>query len=63
MDSLYAFKCKRLPHSNIWNTILKLFFKHPALPFEVTLNRNYPRKNSVCFATLWHLKTLYMSSE
>jgi hypothetical protein len=22
---------------------LKLFFKHPALPVEVTLNRNYPR--------------------
>jgi hypothetical protein len=22
---------------------VKLFFKHPALPVEVTLNRNYPR--------------------
>jgi hypothetical protein len=25
-----------------WNTIVKLFFKHPALPVEVALNRNYP---------------------
>jgi hypothetical protein len=31
------------PHSNIWNTIAKLFLKHPALPVEVTLNRNYLR--------------------
>jgi hypothetical protein len=33
----------RSTHSNIWNTIAKFFFKHPALPVEVTLNRNYPR--------------------
>jgi hypothetical protein len=46
MDSLYAFKYKRFRntrHSNILNTIAKLFFKHPALPVEVTLNRNYPK--------------------
>jgi hypothetical protein len=30
------------PHSNIWNTIAKLFWKHPVLPVEVTLNRKYP---------------------
>jgi hypothetical protein len=30
------------PHSNIWNTIARLFLKHPALPVEVALNRNYP---------------------
>jgi hypothetical protein len=41
MDSLYAFKCKRF--RNIWNTIVKLFLNHPALPVEVALNRNYPR--------------------
>jgi hypothetical protein len=47
MDSLYAFKSKRFrlhsPHSNIWNTIVKLFMKQLALPVEDTLNRNYPR--------------------
>jgi hypothetical protein len=42
---LYAFKCKgfqNTPHSNIWNSIAKLFLKHSALPVEVTLNHNYP---------------------
>jgi hypothetical protein len=34
---------KHSPKSNIWNTIVKLFLKHPALPVEVTLNRKYPR--------------------
>jgi hypothetical protein len=29
-------------YSNIWNTIIKLFSKHPAIPVEVTLYRNYP---------------------
>jgi hypothetical protein len=29
------------PRSNIWNSILKLFLKHPALPVEITLIRNY----------------------
>jgi hypothetical protein len=46
MNSLYAFKIKRFrntsPQSNIWNAIVK-FFKHPVLPVEVSLNRNYPR--------------------
>jgi hypothetical protein len=28
--------------SNIWNTIVKIL-KHPALPVEITLNRNYAR--------------------
>jgi hypothetical protein len=28
---------------HIWNTIVKLFLTHPALPLEVILNRNYPR--------------------
>jgi hypothetical protein len=37
--------------------------RHPALPVEVTLNHNYPRYNSMSFATLWQFKTLYMSSE
>jgi hypothetical protein len=34
MDSLYTFKCKRFRntrHSNIWNTILKLFFETPCI--------------------------------
>jgi hypothetical protein len=46
MNGLYAFKCKRFRntrHSNIWNTIVTLFLKHPALPVEGTLNRNYSR--------------------
>jgi hypothetical protein len=30
-----------LPHSNIWNTLAKVFLKHLALPVEVTLNCNY----------------------
>jgi hypothetical protein len=36
---------KRLhsPQSNIWNTIVKLPLKHPALPVKVTLNRNSPK--------------------
>jgi hypothetical protein len=38
---------------------VKLFFKHPALPLEVTLSYNY----LVCFAILWQFKTLYMSSK
>jgi hypothetical protein len=29
------------PHSNVWNNIVKLFLKHPALPVEVILNHNY----------------------
>jgi hypothetical protein len=29
----------------------KALFETPALPVEVTLNSNYPRWNSVCFAT------------
>jgi hypothetical protein len=37
-----------LPYINIWNAIVKLFFKHPALPLEVTLSYNY----LVCFAIL-----------
>jgi hypothetical protein len=37
--------------------------KHPEIPEEVTLNRNNPRQNSVCFATLLQLKTLYISYE
>jgi hypothetical protein len=49
--------------SNKWNTTEKLFLKHPALPVEVTLNRNYARQNTVCFATLRQFKTLYMSSK
>jgi hypothetical protein len=28
------------------------FLKHPALPVEVALNRNYLKQNSVCLATL-----------
>jgi hypothetical protein len=36
-----SFKCKRF--RTIWYTIVNLFLKHPALPLEVTLNRNYPR--------------------
>jgi hypothetical protein len=50
--SLYSFKCKFFvsPHGNIRNTIVKFFLKHPALPVEVTLNRRYPRQNSVYFA-------------
>jgi hypothetical protein len=28
-----------------------IFLKHPALPAEVTVNRSYPRQNSLCFAT------------
>jgi hypothetical protein len=39
-------------HRNIWNTIVKLFLKQPALPVEVVLKSNYPRSNSVYFATL-----------
>jgi hypothetical protein len=31
------------PHSNIWNTIVKLFLKHFVLPVKIALNRNYPR--------------------
>jgi hypothetical protein len=31
------------PHINVWNTIVKLTLKHPALPVEATLNRNYLR--------------------
>jgi hypothetical protein len=27
MDSLYAFKCKHSPHSNIWNTKVKEVFR------------------------------------
>jgi hypothetical protein len=42
---------------------VKLLLEQPALPVEVTLNRNYPRSNSVYFATLWQFKALYMSSE
>jgi hypothetical protein len=30
-------------NSNIWDIIVKLFFKYPGLPVKVTLNRNYPR--------------------
>jgi hypothetical protein len=41
----------------------KLFLTHPALPLEVSLNRNYRRQNSAWFATLWEFKTLYMSPE
>jgi hypothetical protein len=41
----------------------KAFFETPALSVEVTLNANYPRRNSVCFATLSQFKTLYMFSE
>jgi hypothetical protein len=42
---LYGFKCKRFRNTRhtFWNIILKLFFKHPALPVKFTLNRNYPR--------------------
>jgi hypothetical protein len=42
---------KELPHYNTWNTIV-IFFKHSALPVEVTFNHNYPRQNSVRFAAL-----------
>jgi hypothetical protein len=68
MDTLYAFKCRyfrstRRTVTHIWNTIVKLFLKLPALLVEVTLNCNYPRQNLVCFATLQRVKTLYMSSE
>jgi hypothetical protein len=52
-----------LAQSNVWNTIVKLFFKHSALPRGVTLNRNYSSWKSACPATLWQLKALYMSSE
>jgi hypothetical protein len=52
MDSLYAFKCKRSRNTRHTVTIVKLFLKHPVIPVEVTLNRNYPRYNSMCFATL-----------
>jgi hypothetical protein len=38
---LKAYKVSIVQH--LWNTIVKLFLKHPALPVEVTLNRNYPR--------------------
>jgi hypothetical protein len=51
MDSLYAFDCKRF--RNIRNIVVELFSKHPALPVEVTLNRNYPRKKlcEFCYIT------------
>jgi hypothetical protein len=39
MDSLYASKYK--PFRNIWDTIVKLSLKHPALTMEVILNCNY----------------------
>jgi hypothetical protein len=32
-------------------------------PLKHLHNHNYPRWNSVCFATLWQFKTLNMSSE
>jgi hypothetical protein len=35
--------------------VVKVFLKHPALQMKVALNFNYPRENSVCFATLWQL--------
>jgi hypothetical protein len=31
------------PHSNICNTIVNHFLKHPALLVKVALNYNYPR--------------------
>jgi hypothetical protein len=46
MGNLYAFKCKRfryIRHRGTFGTIAKLYLKHPALPVEVSLNRNYPR--------------------
>jgi uncharacterized membrane protein YpjA len=54
---------QHLEHSNTWNSIVMLFFKHSTLSVEVTLNRNYTRYNSVCFATVWQFKTLYTFSE
>jgi hypothetical protein len=41
----------------------KAFLKQPALPVEVAFNRNYPRYNSVCFATIRQSKTLFTSSK
>jgi hypothetical protein len=32
-----------LKNNIIWNTIVKLFFKHSALPVRATLNHAYPR--------------------
>jgi hypothetical protein len=47
MDSLYAFKYKHFRntgHTVIFGIPCKaFFFKHPALPVEVGMNRNYPR--------------------
>jgi hypothetical protein len=34
---------------SVWQ---KIDYRSAALPVEVTLNRNYPTQNSVCFATL-----------
>jgi hypothetical protein len=34
----------RSTHSNIWNTIVELFFKHPALPVKAVLNLTIPGK-------------------
>jgi NifB/MoaA-like Fe-S oxidoreductase len=45
-----------------FETIVKLLLKHLALPVKVTLNRNYPRQNSVCFVTLRQFRILHMSS-
>jgi hypothetical protein len=44
LEMLLCGECKRFRNTrNICNTIVKLFLKHPALPVEVKLNRNYPR--------------------
>jgi hypothetical protein len=47
INSLYAFKYKHFHNTfhtvTFWNTIAKLFFKHPAVLVEVTLNPSYPR--------------------
>jgi hypothetical protein len=49
--------------AGIWNIAVKLFLKHPALPVEVALNRNYPRRSLASFATLWQFSPLLMSSK
>jgi hypothetical protein len=40
---LGTYKLSIVQHSNIWNSIVKRFLKHPALPTEATMNRSYSR--------------------
>jgi hypothetical protein len=39
LDGLYAFKCKHFRytrHTNIWNTVVKLFLKYPVFTLMMT---------------------------